>query len=351
MHNVNDYDYFLPEDLIAAYPCDKRDESRMLILDRNSGETKIKPFSSIAEYLTPEDCFVINNTKVIKARLFGFKEGIGAKIESMLISPLDATNKKWSCFIKPGKRVKTGTRVKLIDVNCNSGVEEWYTVLGKSKEGSFEIIFDSDDVYNVIDEYGSIPLPPYLKREAEPEDIERYQTVYSKELGAVAAPTAGLHFTPKILKEIEAKGVKVAELTLHVGAGTFQPVSVDNILEHKMHSEQYLLSKGSANIINEIKKRGGKVLAVGTTTTRVLETLATEDGFVKEGTGWTEIFLYPPYKPKVVDMLLTNFHLPKSTLLMLVSTFAGRDNILKAYQKAIEARFRFYSYGDCMLLV
>jgi len=202
-----------------------------------------------------------------------------------------------------------------------------------------------------LEKYGNIPLPPYLKRDAEPDDEVRYQTVYSKASGAVAAPTAGLHFTPEILKKISEKGVNIAELTLHVGAGTFQPVSAENILEHKMHSEEYVLSNQAALIINKAKASGGKILAVGTTTTRVLETLAVGDGSVKACCGWTDIFLYPPYKPKVVDMLLTNFHLPKSTLLMLVSTFAGRENILNAYQEAIEAKLNFYSYGDCMLLV
>ena len=352
INNLNAYDYNLPEELIASYPCDKRDSSRMLILNRLTGETQIKSFVSILDYLSSGDCLVVNNTRVIKARLFGLKEGTGAKIESMLIAPLNGSNEVWNCFIKPGKRVKEGTRVKLTsNVDRNIKKEDWYTVLKKGEDGTFEISFDSNNVPEILEKFGNIPLPPYIKRDAEPDDEIRYQTVYSKTSGAVAAPTAGLHFTSKILRKITEKGVNVAELTLHVGAGTFQPVSTDNILDHKMHSEEFFLSEKTAALINNTKASGGKILAVGTTTTRVLETLAKNDGFVKEGCGWTDIFLYPPYKPKVADMLLTNFHLPKSTLLMLVSTFAGRENILKAYQEAIDAKLSFYSYGDCMLLI
>ena len=352
LNNLSDYDFYLPEELIASYPCDKRDSSSMLVLNRFTGETQIKKFTSFIDYLSPGDCLVVNNTKVIKARLFGLKEGTGAKIESMLITPVDGSNKVWTCFMKPGKRVKEGTRVKLTStaMNLKEDEEVWYTVLNKSEVGAFKICFDSDNVHEILEKYGKIPLPPYLKRDAEPNDEDRYQTVYSKTFGAVAAPTAGLHFTPEVLRKIADKGVNIAELTLHVGAGTFQPVNVDNILEHKMHSEEFFLSEQTAAVINKTRIAGGKIVAVGTTTTRVLETLAGDDGFVKPGCGWTDIFLYPPYTPKVVDMLLTNFHLPKSTLLMLVSTFAGRDNILNAYQKAIENKLRFYSYGDCMLL-
>ena len=352
MNNLDAYDYNLPEELIACYPREKRDSSRMLVLDKLTGEIQIKSFVSIIDYLSPGDCLVVNNTRVIKARLFGMKERTGANIEAMLIAPVNGSNKVWSCFIKPGKRVRVGTRVMLTpNNNSNINEEAWYTVIKKSIEGAFEICFDSGNVPEILEKYGNIPLPPYLKRDAEPDDEVRYQTVYSKASGAVAAPTAGLHFTPEILKKISEKGVNIAELTLHVGAGTFQPVSAENILEHKMHSEEYVLSNQAALIINKAKASGGKILAVGTTTTRVLETLAVGDGSVKACCGWTDIFLYPPYKPKVVDMLLTNFHLPKSTLLMLVSTFAGRENVLNAYQKAIEAKLCFYSYGDCMLLV
>ena len=360
MHNINDYNYDLPDELIARYPEEKRDASRMLVLNKLTGETEIKVFSSIIDYLSPGDCMVINDTRVIKARLFGLKDGAGAKIEAMLISPVDGSGKQWNCLIKPGKRVKEGTRVKLIS-DCGFRIvdldlptpnpEAWYTVLNKKEDGTFEIGFDSDNVADVLGEFGNIPLPPYLKRGAELDDEERYQTVYSKVSGAVAAPTAGLHFTPEILQKIEKKGVKIAKLTLHVGAGTFQSVSTDDIREHKMHSEEFFLSAEMADLINETKASGNKIIAVGTTTTRVLETLAQDAGLVKPGYGWTDIFLYPPYKPKVVDILLTNFHLPKSTLLMLVSTFVGRENVFNAYKKAIEAKMRFYSYGDCMLLI
>lgn len=351
MHNLDSYDYFLPEKLIARYPGEKRDSSRMLVLNRVSGESKIGEFTSIIDYLAPGDCLVVNDTRVIKARLFGLKEGIGAKIESMLISPVTGSSKHWSCLIKPGKRVKEGTRVKLLSINKNTKQDAWYTVVKRHEDGTFEICFDSENVLDLLGEFGNIPLPPYLKRDAEPDDEIRYQTVYSEVSGAVAAPTAGLHFTPEILEKIEGKGVNIAKLTLHVGAGTFQSVSADDIRNHKMHSEEFFLSDKTAELINKTKAYSGKILAVGTTTTRVLETLAEDNGSVKPGYGWTDIFLYPPYKPKVVDMLLTNFHLPKSTLLMLVSTFAGKENILNAYNEAVKAKMRFYSYGDCMLLI
>ena len=407
-YNLDAYNYDLPEGLIARYPEERRDASRMMVLDKLTGKTEIKGFSSIIDYVKQGDCLVVNNTRVIKARLFGLKEGGGARIEAMLISPVDDSKKRWKCLIKPGKRVKEGTRVRLIsDLHGHTclhsmdgasprqadghgqtrtdtdygpqtmdgesqttddrsltikprtpnpesrapGSKVWYTVLGKEDDGVFEVLFDSDNIMEIMEVFGNVPLPPYLKRDAELSDEERYQTVYSDVPGAVAAPTAGLHFTSEILEKIEKKGVKIARLTLHVGAGTFQPVTSDDIRKHNMHSEEFFLSEHATALINETKKSGNKVIAVGTTTTRVLETLAKDEGFVKSRYGWTDIFLYPPYKPKVVDMLLTNFHLPKSTLLMLVSTFAGRANILNAYKEAVEAQMRFYSYGDCMLLV
>jgi S-adenosylmethionine:tRNA ribosyltransferase-isomerase len=352
MYNIDAYDYDLPEELIADFPKEDRASSRMLVLNRDSGEFEIKEFSSIIEYLNPNDCVVVNNTKVLKARFFGLKEGAGARIEAMLISPTKDSEKKWNCFIKPGKRVKCGTRVKLISDNETfHSTDEWYTVLEHKEDGSFVIELESDKIDSVFEKFGNIPLPPYIKRKAEKSDESRYQTVYSKEPGAVAAPTAGLHFTDEILNELENKGVGKAELTLHVGAGTFQPVSVDNIKDHKMHSEEFFLSEESADMINNTKKNGGRIIAIGTTSTRVLETLADSDGYVKAGYGWTDIFIYPPQKPKVVDLLLTNFHLPKSTLIMLVSTFAGREKVLEAYQYAINNKMRFYSYGDCMLIL
>jgi len=350
MNSLDAYEYDLPQKHIAFYPRKERASSRMLVLNKESGETDIRNFKDILNYLSSGDCLVLNNTKVIKARVFGLKEGEGAKIEALLINSVDKVGKTWNCFLKPGKRVKEGTRVKLI---CNSSAEldeRWYTVVKKNVDSSCEICFDTADVLSVLDNYGSIPLPPYIKRPTDKSDEIRYQTVYSKVSGAVAAPTAGLHFTDEILNAIKLKGINIAELTLHVGAGTFQPVSVDDINMHKMHSEEYFISEETAELINSTKKNGNKIIAVGTTSTRVLETVADEYGLVKAGCGWTDIFLYPPYRPKVVDILLTNFHLPKSTLLMLVSCFAGRKNILSAYKKAIDENFFFYSYGDCMLI-
>ena len=352
MYNIDAYDYSLPEKLIADYPKSDRDSSRMLVLDRNRERLEIKQFSSIIEFINPNDCIVVNNTKVLKARFYGLKEKTGAKIEAMLISPTKDSEKKWNCFIKPGKRVKCGTRVKLINNNdISSKIEKWYTILEHKEDGSYVIEIESEDIDSVFEEYGNIPLPPYIKRKAEKSDETRYQTVYSKKPGAVAAPTAGLHFTNDILKKLNDKGVMRAEVTLHVGAGTFQPVSVENIKDHKMHSEEFFLSDEDASIINDTKKKGGRVFAVGTTSTRVLETLAEENGYVNSGYGWTDIFIHPPIKPKAVNCLLTNFHLPKSTLIMLVSSFATREKILKAYQFAIDNEMRFYSYGDCMIII
>jgi S-adenosylmethionine:tRNA ribosyltransferase-isomerase len=352
MFNVDDYNYVLPEELIAEFPKENRDSSRMLVLDRSSKEFDIKQFKSIVDYFNPNDCIVINNTKVLKARLLGLKEGNGAKIEAMLIAPSKDSEKKWNCFIKPGKRVRSGTRVLLQSSSISdNSAEEWYTVLEHKQDGSYMIELDSDNVDSVFDKYGNIPLPPYIKRKAEKSDETRYQTVYSKKPGAVAAPTAGLHFTTEILEKIQSKGVKKAEVTLHVGAGTFQPVSVANIKDHKMHSEEFFLSDEAAELINETKRNGGRVFAVGTTSIRVLETVAQDNGEVKPGYGWTDIFIHPPQRPKVVDCVLTNFHLPKSTLIMLISTFTSKEKIFEAYRYAIENKMRFYSYGDCMLIV
>ncbi|MCP4178811.1 MAG: tRNA preQ1(34) S-adenosylmethionine ribosyltransferase-isomerase QueA [bacterium] len=351
MNQVDYYDYKLPEELIAYYPNDMRDSSRMLVLDSKTGDVKIRNFSNIIDYLDAGDSLVLNNTKVIKARLYGHKNGSGAKIQIMLISPEKEHAFLWKAYIKPGKRVKEGTQILLEKINENSDTENWIKVIRHNEDGSYIVKFDALDVYELIDEIGHIPLPPYIKREEDFSDADRYQTVYSKISGAVAAPTAGLHFSEDILTKIQNKGINKIELTLHVGAGTFKPISVTDIEDHKMHSEEYFLDEASANMINKTKKNNKKIISVGTTSTRVLETLGDENGVVKPDSGWTDIFIYPPYKPKVVDMLLTNFHLPKSTLLMLVSAFAGRDNIMKAYQIAIENKMRFYSYGDCMLIL
>lgn len=352
MNQLKFYDYNLPEELIAYYPSPERDSSRMLVLDRASGKMHIKSFSEICDYFSSGDCLVLNNTQVIKGRLYGKKEITNANVEVMLISPLPSDTKKWACLIKPGKRVKPGTKVFLTTNKASVETSNnYFIVTSAEQDGSYVIEFNSSDIYEIMEKIGHIPLPPYIKREDDFSDIERYQTVYSKIKGAVAAPTAGLHFTKDILNKISENGVSVAELTLHVGAGTFKPVQVEDIRMHKMHSEEYFLNESSSNLINNAKLCGHKVAAVGTTSVRVLESLALADGTVKSGKGWTDIFICSPYKFKTVDILLTNFHLPKSTLLMLVSAFAGLDNILAAYEYAIKEKMRFFSYGDCMLII
>lgn len=346
------YDYSLPEELIAYRPADKREHSKMLVLNRGTGKIVLRRFSDIVEYLNAGDCFVLNNTRVIKGRLYGRKEKNGALIEAMLIGPVPSRDKAWNSFLRPGKRVKPGTKVYLQDgKNSLEPSEVLYTIIAVNADGSYTIEFDCVDFYQMLNTFGHIPLPPYIKREEEIADFERYQTVYSRISGAVAAPTAGLHFSNDILKKLADKGVSRAELTLHVGAGTFKPVQDEDIFRHKMHSEEFMITQSCADLINDTKKNGKKILAVGTTSVRVLETQAGLDGRITEGLGWTDIFIRPPYKIKAVDMLLTNFHLPKSTLLMLVSSFAGLENILRAYDFAIKEKMRFYSYGDCMLIV
>lgn len=352
MDQLKSYDYYLPEELIAFYPPLERDSSRMLILDRKSGNMAIKKFSEICNYFSKDDCLVLNNTQVIKGRLYGKKEKTNANVEVMLISPLLSDIKRWSCLLKPGKRVKPGTRVFLTAGKLSSLVsKDYFTVLSAENDGSYIIEFNSYNIYEIMEDFGHIPLPPYIKREEDFSDTERYQTVYSKVKGAVAAPTAGLHFTKDILDKIAEKGVNVAELTLHVGAGTFKPVNVENIKDHKMHSEEFILNDANAKLINAAKSGGHRVIAVGTTSVRVLESLAMGNGIVKSAEGWTDIFIRPPYEFKTVDILLTNFHLPKSTLLMLVSAFAGLDNIIAAYKYAVKEKMRFFSYGDCMLII
>lgn len=344
------FDYNLPEELIAQEPPAERGMSRMLVLDRKSGEVSINVFSALPEFLSAGDCMVFNNTKVIRARFFGLKASASAKIEALLISPFDMAGNIWKSFIKPGKRTKPGTTVVLLKADSSETGNDSFTVLSHEDDGSYLIKFSNPDFEYVQRTYGHIPLPPYIKRPDAAEDSERYQTVFAREPGAVAAPTAGLHFTPEIMEKISGKGVKPAEVTLHVGPGTFKPVSVDHLTEHKMHSEAYSINAVNAAVVNDCRKSGGHVLAVGTTSVRVLESIADAYGTVKAASGQTEIFIYPPYAPKAVDMLLTNFHLPQSTLLMLVCAFAGRENVLAAYELAIKEKFRFYSYGDCMLL-
>lgn len=339
--NIKEFYYDLPEELIAQDPLADRSSSRLLTLDKNSGAFSHHVFRDIVDYLNPGDCLVINNTKVIPARLMGEKEGTGAGIEVLLLKRKE--NDVWETLVKPGKKARPGARIsfgngllvgEVVDV-----VEEGNRLIKFEYEGIFE---------EILDQLGQMPLPPYITHRLE--DKNRYQTVYAKHDGSAAAPTAGLHFTPELLEIIKEKGVKVAEVTLHVGLGTFRPVKVENILEHHMHSEFYMVEEDQAAIINETKKNGGRVICVGTTSCRTLESATGEDGILRAGSGWTEIFIYPGYKFKILDALITNFHLPESTLLMLVSALAGRDNVMAAYEEAVKERYRFFSFGDAMFI-
>ncbi len=343
-----DFDYHLPERLIAQHPPETRGTCRMLVLDRVSGKCEIRKFSNLPDYLSPGDCAVFNNTKVIPARLFGQKS-TGAKIEIMLLRPEPENPSEWRCLLRPRKRLKPGTEI-ILSAPDPKLPQEVVIVAALNDDGSGQVRFTAENVQKLLDDYGHMPLPPYIRRHDENADRERYQTVFAREPGAVAAPTAGLHFTPEIISRLDSKGVKRTEVTLHVGAGTFKPVDAENIDDHKMHTETYTLPESVADIINNTHTSAGKVMAVGTTSVRVLETCADNSGKVIPGTGATDIFIHPPYQPKIPDMLLTNFHLPRSTLLMLVSAFAGRKNVLAAYERAKQENFRFYSYGDCMLL-
>ena len=348
---VSLFDFDLPDELIARYPAERRDGSRMLVVDRKTGDFEIRPFSSIVEYLSAGDALLCNDALVRRARMFGRKEGRedGAKFEILLLAP--DTDGKWNVMLKPGKRALPGTKVVLLHPDGTLNQDgDYFTVVAKNHDNSYKIEFSEPEIEKFEMRYGHMPLPPYLNREAEALDIERYQTVYAKVPGAVAAPTAGLHFTPEILETLKNKGVDQAALTLRVGAGTFLPVKADNAEEHEMHTEHFDLNETAANLVNDTHKRGGKVLAVGTTTVRTLESCAEVDGTVIPREGDTKIFLYPPYQIRSVDMLLTNFHLPKSTLLMLICCFCDREKILAAYRYAVEQKMRFYSYGDCMLL-
>jgi S-adenosylmethionine:tRNA ribosyltransferase-isomerase len=346
---TDDFNYNLPEELIAQYPAAKRNESRMLVLDRSTGKCDIRMFSDITDYLQRGDCVVFNNTRVMNARMYGEKKDTGAKIEILLIRRVAERDMCWECLIKPGKRARIGS------VICLKGKESLgehsFSVIEKCDDGHFIIEFSGHNMDDIFSLYGHVPLPPYIKRDDAGDDFERYQTIYAKESGAVAAPTAGLHFNDEVMGALRNKGVDLQEVTLHVGPGTFKPVSVDKLTEHKMHIEEYVMPESVADKINETHSQNHRVMAVGTTAVRVIETCAEPTGKVMSGEGETDIFLYPPYKPRAVDMLLTNFHLPKSTLMMLVSTFADREKVLNAYELAIEEKMRFYSYGDCMLLV
>lgn len=343
---TSDFDYQLPEELIAQSPPEKRGDSRMLVLNANTGECQIRMFSDIVDYFQPGDTMVRNDTRVIRARLFAKKE-TGARIEIMLLRPGSDPN-LWECYMKPGKRAPEGTVLELLKEEQLSGYR--IKVIEKSPEGVFSIRFEGS-APEIIEQCGVIPLPPYIKRSALPPDAERYQTVYAVNPGAVAAPTAGLHFTGDVLEQIKEKGVNVANLTLHVGAGTFKPVSAEVISDHKMHSEDFIFSSETADLLNRTIRNRNRIFAVGTTSLRVLESCVSKERVFIPRTGATDIFIYPPYKVLSADCLLTNFHLPQSTLLMLVSAFAGYDNIMKAYRLAIQERMRFFSYGDCMLIL
>jgi S-adenosylmethionine:tRNA ribosyltransferase-isomerase len=339
--DVKDFDFYLPEELIAQHPLEQRDASRLMILNKKTGEIKHNSFHDIIEYLNRGDTLVLNNTRVMPARLIGEKEGTGGKIEFLLLKRIEKD--KWECLAKPGKSARVGRKFTFGGGKLGAEVIEVKENGNRIVEFSYEGIFEE-----VLDSLGEMPLPPYIHEKLE--DKERYQTVYSKENGSAAAPTAGLHFTKELLEEMKEKGINIAYLTLHVGLGTFRPVKVEHIEEHEMHSEFYMLSEESADIINETKKRGNSVISVGTTSTRTLETIGDENGFVREQSGWTNIFIYPGYKFKVVDKLITNFHLPESTLIMLVSTLAGKDNVMNAYEEAVNEKYRFFSFGDAMFI-
>lgn len=338
---LKDFDYYLPKELIAQHPSTVRDECRLMVLDKKTGEIEHKIFKDIIDYLNPGDCMVLNDTRVMPARLIGSKKDTGGKMEFLLLKRLDGD--KWETLVKPGKRAKVGTVFTFGDGSLEAEVKEVRDDGNRVIEFHYEGIFEE-----ILDRLGEMPLPPYITEKLE--DKEQYQTVYSKNEGSAAAPTAGLHFTEELLKKIQEKGIKLVFLTLHVGLGTFRPVKVDKIEEHHMHSEYYILSKESADIINETRKNGGRIISVGTTSTRTLETIASEDGTVKEQSGWTDIYIYPGYKYKIVDALITNFHLPESTLVMLVSALSTREIILNAYEKAVKERYRFFSFGDAMFI-
>lgn len=339
---TSDFYYDLPQELIAQTPVEPRDSSRLMVLDKNTGEVKHKIFRDITEFLRPGDCLVLNDTRVIPARIYGVKKETGAVVEFLLLKQHE--NNVWECLCKPGKRAKIDTEFVFGDniVDCQ--------VMDVTEDGNRIIKFNCDnkEIYNILDKIGKMPLPPYITEELK--NGERYQTVYSKELGSAAAPTAGLHFTEELLQKISDMGVKIAYVTLHVGLGTFRPVKVDDVTKHKMHTEHYHISKETADIINETKKNGGRIISVGTTSTRTLESVATKNGCICEDEDDTSIFIYPGYEFKCIDALITNFHLPESTLIMLISAFAGYDNVMNAYKIAVNEKYRFFSFGDAMFI-
>lgn len=338
---VTDFDFYLPEELIAQKPLKQRDEGRLMVLDKKTGKIEHKVFKDIVDYLNPGDCVVLNDTRVLPARLIGVREDTMGKMEFLLLKRRD--NCTWETLVKPGRRAKIGSRFNFGNGQLKA------EVVSINEDGNRIVRFEYNGVFEeILDRLGQIPLPPYIKEKLENKEL--YQTVYSKEEGSAAAPTAGLHFTEELLRELREKGVNLVFLTLHVGLGTFRPVKVENIEEHTMHSEFYSMSKETADMINAAKESGHSVISVGTTSCRTLETIGDENGRVKEQSGWTDIFIYPGYKYKVVDKLITNFHLPKSTLIMLVSAFYGRENTLHAYNVAVKEKYRFFSFGDAMFI-
>ena len=339
--DVKDFDYDLPQELIAQDPLEDRSSSRLMVLDKNTGAVEHHVFREITQYLRPGDCLVLNNTKVIPARLFGVKEGTEAKIEILLLKSKE--NDIREILVKPGKKAKPGTKI-IFGEGLLVG-----EVIDVVEDGDRLIRFHYDGIFEeILDQLGQMPLPPYITHQLK--DKNRYQTVYAKHEGSAAAPTAGLHFTPELLDEIRAMGVEIAEVTLHVGLGTFRPVKVENVLDHHMHSEYYRIEQSEADKINRAKREGHRVISVGTTSTRTLESAADEQGYLTAKSGWTDIFIYPGYQFKVIDGLITNFHLPQSTLVMLVSALAGREHILNAYKIAVEEKYRFFSFGDAMFI-
>jgi len=338
---TSDFYYDLPEELIAQTPIKERDHSRLLVLDKATGEIEHKHFYDILQYLNKGDCLVINDTKVLPARLYGVRKDTNAVIEILLLKRID--DKKWEILVKPGKKAKTGAEIVFKENLLAGKIVEVYDDGNRIIEFQFEGIFEE-----ILDSLGEMPLPPYIHEKLE--DKNRYQTIYAKNPGSAAAPTAGLHFNNDLLQKIEENGVNIARLTLHVGLGTFRPVKAEYITEHKMHSEYYELTQKEADKINAAKQNGFKVISVGTTSTRTLETIGDDKGFVRAQKGWTEIFIYPGYKYKVVDSLITNFHLPESTLIMLVSALAGKEKIMNAYNTAVKEKYRFFSFGDAMLI-
>ncbi len=339
--NVKDFYFDLPQELIAQDPLEDRSGSRLLVLDKETGDIEHKKFRDILSYLKKGDCLVINDTKVIPARLFGVKEGTDAKIEILLLKRRE--NDIWETLVKPGKKAKIGTVISFGEGLLTG------TVVDIVEEGNRLIQFSYDGIFEeILDKLGQMPLPPYITHQLK--DKNRYQTVYAKHEGSAAAPTAGLHFTKELLKEIQDMGVSIAHVTLHVGLGTFRPVKVDDIEDHHMHSEFYVVEEEEAKKINDAKKNGGRVICVGTTSCRTIESASTPEGILKAGSGWTDIFIYPGYEFKILDCLITNFHLPESTLVMLVSALAGREHVLNAYNQAIKERYRFFSFGDAMFI-